>query len=355
MNILYGVPGEGMGHATRSKVVIDFLLAEGHNVQAVSSARAYTFLQSHFGERVHEIKGLHFAYKNAEVSKMGTFMLNLKSAAGNLFHNFSKYLLIEKSFTPDLVISDFESFSFVFAKQHKIPLFSIDNMQVMNRCKLEIPITKEEKSNYALARSIVKAKVPGADGYFITSFFEAPIAKKNTEVVPPIIRDAIINAKTSEGKHVLMYQTSSSLSTVKQVLKAIPETTFYVYGMNKDEQDRNVIFKPFSEVGFIKDFASAKAVIANGGFSFISEAVYLKKPVYSFPIRNQFEQYMNAAYIEKMGYGRHFENLDADRIKAFLYDLEVFKRNLGSYKQDGNSALFASLRKTLKRIKPKQA
>lgn len=344
MNILYGVPGEGMGHATRSKVVIDFLLNEGHNVQVVSSARAYRFLQSHFGDRVHEIKGFHFAYKNAEVSKMGTFMLNLKSAAGNFFHNFSKYLLIEKSFTPDIVMSDFESFSFIFAKQHHIPLFSIDNMQVINRCKLEIPITKEEKSNYNLAKSIVKAKVPGADRYFITSFFEAHVTKKNTELVPPIIRDAIINAKTSEEKHVLMYQTSSSLSTVKQVLQAIPDTTFYVYGMNKDERDGNVVFKPFSEAGFIQDFASAKAVIANGGFSFISEAVYLKKPVYSFPIRNQFEQYMNAAYIEKMGYGRHFERLDSDMIKAFLYDLEVFKRNLLSYKQDGNSILFDALR-----------
>jgi uncharacterized protein (TIGR00661 family) len=347
MNILYGVPGEGMGHATRSKVVIDFLIAEGHNVQVVSSARAFTFLQSYFGARVHEIKGLHFAYKNAEVSKMGTFMLNLKSAAGNFLHNFSKYLLIERSFTPDLVISDFESFSFVFAKQHKIPLFSIDNMQVMNRCKLEIPIRKGEKSNYALAKSIVKAKVPGADAYVITSFFDAPVAKKNTQVVPPIIRDAIIGAHTSEGNHVLMYQTSSSLSTVKQVLRAIPGTTFYVYGMNKDEQDGNVIFKKFSETGFIEDVASAKAVIANGGFSFISEAVYLKKPVYSFPIHNQFEQYMNAAYIEKLGYGRHFENLDADCVKAFLYDVPTFKENLQSYKQDGNTSLFTTLRKAI--------
>jgi uncharacterized protein (TIGR00661 family) len=354
MNILYGVPGEGMGHATRSKVIIDFLLAGGHNVQVVSSARAYTFLHTHFGNRVHEIKGLHFAYKNAEVSKVGTLMLNLKSAAGNFLHNFSKYLLIDAAFTPDLVISDFESFTLLFAKRHRLPLFSIDNMQVMDRCKLEIPIVKDERSNYTLAKSIVKAKVPGADAYFITSFFDAATVKKHTESVPPIIREAIIDAKTSEGKHVLMYQTSSSLNTVKQVLKQIPGTTFHVYGMNKDEQDGNVIFKPFSEAGFIKDFASAKAVIANGGFSFISEAVYLKKPVYSFPIKGQFEQYMNAAYIEKLGYGRHFNDLQADQVKAFLYDLESFKNNLTGYKQKGNEVLFAALRKAMKGIKLKR-
>jgi uncharacterized protein (TIGR00661 family) len=355
MNILYGVPGEGMGHATRSKMVIDFLLSEGYNVQVVSSARAYTFLHGHFGERVHEIKGFHFAYKNAEVSKMGTLMLNLRSAAGNFFHNFSRYLMIESSFIPDLVISDFESFSFIFAKHHKIPLFSIDNMQVMDRCRLDIPIAKDEKSNYQLARSIVKAKVPGADAYFITSFFDAAVTGKHTQVVPPIIRDAIVTATPSEGSHVLMYQTSSSLGTVRQVLKQIPGVTFLVYGMSRDEQDGNVIFKPFSETGFINDLASAKAVIANGGFSFISEAVYLQKPVYAFPIRNQFEQYMNAAYIEQLGYGRHFGHLGADEVKAFMYDLDLFRQRLSAYRQQGNEVLFNNLRSAMADLKPKRS
>ena len=67
MKILYGVPGEGMGHATRSKVVIEHLL-KNHDVQVLSSARAFKFLKATFGKRVHEIKGLHFAYKNAQVS-----------------------------------------------------------------------------------------------------------------------------------------------------------------------------------------------------------------------------------------------------------------------------------------------
>jgi uncharacterized protein (TIGR00661 family) len=115
-----------------------------------------------------------------------------------------------------------------------------------------------------------------------------------------------------------MYQTSSTLKTVKETLHQFPQEKFLVYGMNKDEQDKNITFKPFSEAGFIQDLASAKAVIANGGFSFISEAVYLKKPVYSFPINKQFEQWMNAAYIDKLGYGKHCNSLNADDLKAFL-------------------------------------
>jgi uncharacterized protein (TIGR00661 family) len=350
MNILYGVPGEGMGHATRSKVVIDFLLQEGHDVHVVSSSRAFQFLDKSFPGKVTEIKGFHFAYKNAEVSKTGTFLLNLKSAGKNLVHNIGKELMIGRSFHIDLVISDFESFTYFFAKLHKLPLISIDNMQVMNRCKLEVPISKEEKSNYHLAKNIVKAKVPGCDQYFITSFFDAEIQKANTGIVPPIIRKAIQDAKISRQDHILMYQTSSSLKNVKETLFQVPDEIFYVYGLNQDYTERNVVFKPFSEKGFIDDLSGAKAVIANGGFSFISEAVYLKKPVYSFPIRNQFEQWLNAAYIEKLGYGRHFEGLTADQLKSFLYDLRHFERNLRNYRQNGNEVLFGELKKWLQKL-----
>ena len=348
MNILYGVPGEGMGHATRSKVVIDFLLKE-HNVQVVSSSRAYQFLKKSFPQNVHEIKGLHFAYKNAQVSKLGTFMLNLKSAPTNLIHNFSKYLFIDKNFKPDVVISDFESFTNFFAKQHRIALLSIDNMQVMDRCTLDIDIPKEERNNYKLAKAIVNAKVPGCRRYFVSSFFDAEVKKSNTMIVPPIIRDAIQRADTTNGNHVLVYQTSSSLAGIKDILQRVKDMTFYVYGFNKDERHENVIFKTFSEQGFVDDLASAAAVIANGGFSFISEAVYLKKPILSFPLKNQFEQFMNAAYIQKLGYGRHFDDLSADAVKAFLYDLDFFTANLSRYNQVGNNVLFSALTEELRK------
>lgn len=351
MNILYGVPGEGMGHATRSKVVIDFLVKE-HNVQVVSSSRAYQFLTKSFPNRVHEIKGLHFAYKNAQVSKLGTFLLNLQTAPVNLLHNFSQYLLMDKNFMPDVVISDFESFTYFFAKQHHLPLLSIDNMQVMDRCALGIEIPSHEKTNYRLAKSIVNAKVPGAKHYFVSSFFDAPLKKKDTSLVPPIVREAICKAQVSSGDHILVYQTSSSLAGIKKILHQIRDINFYVYGFNKEEGDKNVIFKRFSEDGFVNDLAGAKAVIANGGFSFISEAVYLKKPVYSFPLQNQFEQFMNAAYIDKLGYGRHFTELKADLLKAFLYDLDSFAKNLSTYQQDGNTVLFEVLKKQLQALQP---
>jgi uncharacterized protein (TIGR00661 family) len=347
MKILYGVPGEGMGHATRSKVIIAHLL-ENHDVKIVSSSRAFQFLEKSFPGRAVEIEGFHIAYEKGEVSKFKTFTETLFSGPQNLTENFHKYREIIKSFTPDLVISDFESFSYFFAKFNKIPIINIDNMQVIDRCKLEIEIPAEEKVNYQIAKNIIKLKVPNCNRYFITTFFRPPAEKENTQYIPPILRDEIIRAETSVQNHVLVYQTSTSQNDLTDILQTLPDENFYVYGFNQDKTIGNVILKKFSETGFISDLASAKAVISNGGFSLISEAVYLKKPVCSFPVKNQFEQFVNAAYINRLGYGKHLNELSGDGIKSFLYDLKYFTRKIAEYRQNGNNETFAAVDESIK-------
>ncbi|MFD1754825.1 glycosyltransferase family protein [Rufibacter sediminis] len=226
MKILYGVPGEGMGHATRSKVIITYLLAQGHDVQAVSSARAFQFLHQAFPGRVHEIKGFHIAYRNAAVSTVNTALLTLRTAPANLKLNFNRYRELMEQFRPEVVISDFESFSYFFAKHHRLPIISIDNMQVINRCQLDIPVLPEWKSSFQVAKNVVKAKVPRSAHYLVASFFSATTCKENTTVVPPIIREAILRAKTSVGNHVLVYQSSTNQKNLLHTLQQLPQETF---------------------------------------------------------------------------------------------------------------------------------
>jgi uncharacterized protein (TIGR00661 family) len=350
MKILYGVPGEGMGHATRSKVVIAHLLENNHDVHVVSSSRAFHFLNAAFPGRVSEIEGFHLSYKNSKVSKSQTAFTTLKGGPNNIRTNIKKYFELKESFHPDIIISDFESFSFLFGKRFGIPVISIDNMQIINRCKLDIKINKEEKLNHLIANGIIKSKVPSCSSYLITTFFYPETRKENTQLVPPILRAEILDAKPSESNHILVYQTSQSQGNLITLLKSMQKETFYVYGFNKDEDHGNVTLKKFSETGFIADLVSCKAVIANGGFSLMSEAVYLKKPVCSIPVKNQFEQFVNASYLNKLGYGRHFDELNEDGIKSFLYDLDVFKSNLKEYNQNGNKKLFDCLDELLGKI-----
>ncbi len=160
MNILYGLPSEGMGHATRSKVIIAHLISRGHDVRIVTSDRAYTFMEQHFPGKVYSIHGFHFAYKKGKVSKVQTVTQILKTAPRDLVENLQKYKFIQNEFQPDLIISDFETFTAFYAAHNKVPLISIDNIQVIDRCALGFEIPRKERENFHLARNIVKFKVP---------------------------------------------------------------------------------------------------------------------------------------------------------------------------------------------------
>ncbi len=342
MKILYGVAGEGMGHATRSKVIIEHLRAN-HEIHIISSKKAFRFLSDAFPGQVTEITGLEFGIKDGRISKMKTFTETIKTGPKDLLSNYKIYRALEKSFPAELVISDFETIAAIYAYHHKIPLISIDNIHVINRCILDIPIPPDQKDIYRMANSIVKARTAGAKKYFICSFFQPEIRKKNTVLVPPVLRDQILKTKTSIKNHILVYPMSQPESVVIGALNSISREKFIVYGYNKDEVRGNVILKSFSDLGFISDLSSCKAVITHGGFSLMTEALFLRKPVCSIPLISQFEQYMNSAYLDKMGFGKYLSSFDPDGIKAFIYDLPSYVANLSNLTRTDNSQLFTLL------------
>ncbi|MBW2700755.1 MAG: UDP-glucuronosyltransferase [Deltaproteobacteria bacterium] len=341
MKILYGVVGEGMGHATRSKVVLEHLQAEGHELLVVASDRAHGFLKRFFPE-VIEIEGLNLEYEQGAVDRSETFFSLLKRLPEMVATNVKRFVELSLDYAPDLVISDFESFAYAFGRAHDIPVISIDNMQVLNRCSISEDIPKAYQKDFQIAKAVVKAKLPGAHHYLISSFFFPEIRKERTSLHPPILRPEILATKPSDGAHVLVYQTSTSDTEMLEMLRGF-DAEFRVYGYRRDEDLGNVQLKDFSEAGFIADLASCQAVIANGGFSLLSEAVYLGKPVLAVPVGKQFEQMLNGLYLAKLGYGEMHEALRAEAIGPFLAKAKGYSENLKAHSQDGNKDLLGKL------------
>jgi uncharacterized protein (TIGR00661 family) len=179
MRILYGVVGEGMGHATRSRVLLEELTKE-HEVHIVVSGRARDYLSKRF-ENVHGIWGYTLAYEGNSVSKWQTLLQNLQGAVTGWPRNIRQYFELVEKFQPDVVVSDFESFSYMFGKVHRLPVISVDNMQIINRCKHEPELLSGFEDAFEGTRAIVKAKLPGAFHYLITTFFYPPALKERTD------------------------------------------------------------------------------------------------------------------------------------------------------------------------------
>ena len=110
MRILYGVVGEGMGHAMRSRVILEEL-TKRHQVQVVVSGRAYDYLKARASERlaVEKIWGYSLVYEDNQVRKFKTLLENMKGALRGWPRNVRAYFDLAEKFEPDVVISDFES------------------------------------------------------------------------------------------------------------------------------------------------------------------------------------------------------------------------------------------------------
>jgi uncharacterized protein (TIGR00661 family) len=352
MKILYGVVGEGMGHAIRSKVVLEHLLAAGHEVEIMASGRASSFLTKSF-EGVNDIHGLHMITRDNQIHRRRTLWSNAVAGITGVPKNIAAYFELIESFAPEVVISDFESWTYLYAKAHDLPIFSVDNMQIINRCEHPPAIYEGARIDFDVAKALVKSKLPFCDHYLITSFFRPPIRKKNTTLYPPILRHEILDAKSTRGDHLLVYQTGEGFEFLTDVLRDAG-LECRVYGMRRDltgeEVDGNLRFRPFDERTFIEDLSSARAVLASAGFTLMGEAVYLHKPMMAMPLENQFEQTLNARYLAREGYGVSAENRDQIRdLGSFLDRVDEFQANLARYQQNGNRELLAGLDEHLAR------
>ena len=334
-----------MGHATRSKVVIEHLLRKKHKVKIVASGRAYKFLQRHCPDVV-EIRGLTIRYAGGAMDRDRSVVENLLLSPSMLFQNASAYIDDVRHFKPKMVFSDFDSYAWFFARRFGLPIVSIDNQQIIHKCKHADEITTGVTADYRATRAFVKAKLPGCEHYVITSFFTPAIRAKFREkvtIVPPILREEILKAEPSRGEHVLVYQTSTSDRDLLTQLNRLHGRKFFVYGLGRDAVEGNCTLHGFSEQRFVRDLSSARAVVTNGGLSLIHEAIYLGKPILSVPVRHQFEQEMNARYVEEYGYGLATPRIDADVLDAFLRQERAYARALESHRQKGNEILYSTV------------
>jgi hypothetical protein len=65
------------------------------------------------------------------------------------------------------------------------------------------------------------------------------------------------------------------------------------------------------------------------------------------PVAGQFEQTLNARYLERLGYGEYVEAPSLEAIRGFLERLPQHERALEGYAQDGNHEALAALREQL--------
>jgi uncharacterized protein (TIGR00661 family) len=352
-NILYGVNGEGSGHSTRAKEVIVHLERQGHSVHVVSFDRGLRNLSESFP--VTEIFGLRLTYVNNRVRYKRTVASNLIKAP-RAARSLKQLVRLIEDQKIDLVITDFEPLSCHAAHRKRLPVIAISNQHAITNTRILLP--SGYRRDVATVKLITRMMTPRADAYFVLSFFPAAVKRRNTFVFPPIVRQEVLSITPRSGDYALVYVTSPAkelAALLKQVRYKFIAYGFGCEGPDGSRQDGNILFKKPSMEGFLRDLAGAGAVIANAGFSLVSEALYLGKPYLAVPVSHQFEQTFNAYYVGKMGYGAFWEQLSKEKVESFLFNLPLYVEKLKSYPRSGNQALLSKLDDLIATLAPPNA
>jgi uncharacterized protein (TIGR00661 family) len=349
--IIYGVNGTGHGHSIRALTIARYF--RRHEFLFITWGDGLPLLSPHYP--VIECPNPESLVHNHRIDLVGT----MKSGLWSLAHQISlKRRVLEalERFQPDIAMNDYEFFLPRVCRQVGIPCLSMNHQIVVTCCSHPVPWS--QLASYFTTSCLIKFLHSQASEFLAISFYRPPLRPgSRVKLLPPLLRESVLQHQPRTGEHIVAFQGYTTFKRFLPFLSAIPRTV-KVYGFNSDHTEGNLHFKKFSEQGLLEDLSSCAYVICGGGHTLISEALYYGKPVLSFPVKNNFEQFLNAFYVEHLGYGCYSPSFKPHEqlIRAFDSDLERFRENIRRENFNGNSEIFALVDQFIrhKRLKPQE-
>ena len=340
--VVYGVSGEGSGHSSRAREMISHIQALGHEVKVVSYGRGYRNLECDFD--VFETEGLHIATVENKVSVVKTFTDNLARLSDGVRKLRELRKVCFKDFGPDCVITDFEPMTAYLAGHYDLPLITLDNQHRMRYMRYRRPPHLAQAAR--VTETVIRAMIPRPDLSLVTTFYFGEVTNRRTRLFPPILRRQVLACQANAADHILVYFTQG-FDSFLDILRSLPRERFHVYGTDREGSEGSLHFLPPSQEGFLRDLADCKAVIATAGFTLITEALHLRKPYLALPMRGQFEQELNALWLEETGSGLNGREATRETVGNFLYRLPDFAAVLEERPRRDNTEIQNQLRDLL--------
>lgn len=302
MKILYAIQGTGNGHLSRAQDIIPILQTKGELDILVSGIQADINLPYPVK---YKFSGLSFIFgKKGGIDFYQTYK---KSHLRKLFKEI-KSLPIEQY---DLVINDFEPVSAWACFLKDKPCISLSHQAAVINKKSPQP-----KSKDIVGRTILKNYAPTTCQYGF--HFE----EYDHNIFTPVIRKQVRDLRPENRGHYTVYLPAYSDNRIIKVLSACKGIKWEVFSKHNTKafQEKNVFVYPINNDSFIKSLAAAEGVLCGAGFETPAEAMFLGKKLMVIPMKNQFEQYCNAAALNNLGVPvlKSLKKKYTDRIRSWL-------------------------------------
>jgi len=308
--ILFAINGLGMGNSTRCHVVIQRLAAEAE-VHVITSGNGLFFLKDRPAiTTLSATPPLAYAFSGDGVNALGT-LASVSKMRGALHEKKERLEALIDKLQPDLVVTDSE-YIIRPVLRRPIPLAGINNSDVVvsqyfRHKHLPASIRSHfwaiEYSDYLLHRMKWKMAVS-------PSPFVDPPRSDVFKRIGLIVRDgARDTAKERTGKpaplpqeidRIVVMLSGSAFASQISELQTLPWKVDVIGRDGASEGNVTYHGKIRESLELVRN---AGALVINGGFSSVSEAIAMMRPVYVIPVPNHAEQLINALMVKEVGAG----------------------------------------------------
>lgn len=125
----------------------------------------------------------------------------------------------------------------------------------------------------------------------------------NDRIFTPVIRQQVRQLDVSDEGHYTVYLPAYDDARLLKQLMRFPDIRWEVFSKHNKTPFvlRNVSVQPIANEKFIQSMATSAGVLCGAGFETPAEALYLRKKLLVVPMKNQYEQHLNAAALEELG------------------------------------------------------
>ena len=349
--IFYSVAGEGRGHATRVRTMVEELRNE-HEIILFAPNVAFEFLNAVYRDaddvEVRQIPGLQFRYRERRVSYLDSIWQSapyLRSLP-ELVDSMERLIRDQQ---PDLIISDFEPSLPRAARRLGRPFLSFDHQHFLTAFDLSsLPWSLWLKAKSIAAT--IDLFYSGQRETIISSFFSPPLRPGLSGItsVGVMLRRELQYAIPADEGHLLVYLRRFAPPRLMEALHRCHREVF-IYGLGERPRDGNLRYYEVNESGFLDDLINCHAIVSNAGNQLVGEALSLRKPVLAIPEEGNFEQSVNGHFLEQSGYGisRDSKNFENEYLKTFFELVPVIRERIDPDSVVGNSAAINAIRRHL--------